>query len=63
MIAKTIYHFRMKLINNDISRCSNSKCKVRMKCKRYIQLLEDAKDRDGVYTVAEFEALNCDKFI
>lgn len=60
------------IINNDISRCNNHRCRLRMNCKRYLQLgidFENYKDENYSFRttpVSRFEANKsgkCDNYL
>lgn len=52
------------LIPNDVSRCNNSKCKKRMICNRYLQMLHDAGTHEGsIVSCVCFNEKNCQQFI
>jgi len=46
------------ILLNDISRCSNERCKKKLKCKRYLDCLPFE-----VYSYSDFNEVDCGDFI
>lgn len=46
------------ILPNDVSRCSNERCKKKLKCKRYLDCLPFE-----VYSYSEFDEKDCEYFI
>ena len=54
----------MKLLNNDVSRCSNDKCSNKKNCKRFLQhQLDKINPTEKPKSVCRFESKDCEKLI
>ena len=48
------------ILPNDVSRCSNERCKKKLKCRRYLDCLPWAWE---TYSYADFNEVDCEFFI